>query len=314
VLDRPAYEQLLLAKAEIMIRGAVYADSTREFYRQNWVWFEQWCEDAGRQSLPASAETIVLALTSLLIAPKKLATVRRYLTSIRHKHVQNGFPSPVNSEITALLRGAQRLRCERSTQKRPVTIDLLRRMSAALTGPAVLVSRNRAVLILGFASALRRRSLCRLNVQDVGFDERGLLIEVRNEKQDRRGRGRLLAVARGENPDTCPVEALEKWLALRGRQDGPLFTPAFGRYAFLRRLHPSTIAYVVKRAAKLLGLDPAAFAGHSLRAGMVTSCFENGVAESVIAEATGHRSLSSLRRYFRRSDPFKGIASGLVGL
>jgi hypothetical protein len=77
VLDRPAYEQLLLAKAEIMIRGAVYADSTREFYRQNWVWFEQWCEDAGRQSLPASAETIVLALTSLLIAPKKLATVGR---------------------------------------------------------------------------------------------------------------------------------------------------------------------------------------------------------------------------------------------
>jgi len=307
-------ERLLLASAEVMMRGAAYADSTRQFYAANWASFDSWCRILGRESLPASGETIVLYLTGLLVAPKKLSTVRRYLTAIRHRHIQGGFPSPVSGEIRALLRGAQRLRCQRPSQKRPVTVDLLRRMCDAVAGPESLKARNRAILTLGFASALRRRSLCRLDLADVTVEQRGLLIEIRNEKQDRLGKGRLIAIARGEHPETCPVRAIETWLKKRGSSPGPLFTPAFGSQAFTRRLHPSTIAYVVKRGARALGYNAAEYGGHSLRSGFVTSCFEHGLNEIAIAGHTGHRSLSSLRRYVRQSDPFVGNCSGQVGL
>jgi integrase len=332
-------EQKLLAEAEIMIRGATLADRTRKFYAQNWGDFQTWCTAVGKEALPASPETLLLYLTGLLMAPRKVTTVRRYLTAIRHYHVKDGYQSPINSTITALIKGAQRLRSERVTQKRPITTDLLRRMSTALPtshpfatprpsraygigGRAsrgwslspVMVARNRAVLLLGFASALRRSSLCRLNMADVTIDEHGALLEIHNEKQDRRGSGRLLAVGRAEHTETCPVQALEKWIALRGTADGPLFTPAFGRHAFTRRLHPSTIASIVKRAAASIGLDPAKYAGHSLRSGFVTSAFECGIGQIAISEQTGHRSLNSLRRYVRKSDPFKGNASTMVGL
>jgi integrase len=314
VLDRHEYEQLLLAKAEIMMRGAVYASSTRRFYAENWATFQTWCERAGRSALPACQETVALYLTELMLSGKKLATVRRHSTSIRHQHLQNGLESPTAGEVKRLLKGAQRMRCERPVQKAPVTLSLLCQMLTALKGPGERVARNRAILEIGFASALRRRSLCNLDLCDVGLRERGILLQIKNEKQDRRGLGRVAAVARGSSIETCPVVALENWLKVRGSTAGPLFTPVFGKRAMSGRLHPVTIAYVVKQAARDVGLDPAEFGGHSLRAGFVTQAFENGVNEIVIAQHTAHRSLASLRRYLRQSDPFRGNPSSMIGL
>jgi integrase len=70
----------------------------------------------------------------------------------------------------------------------------------------------------------------------------------------------------------------------------------------------------VKRSAASLGLNPAHFGGHSLRAGFVTTGFANGLNEISLATQTGHKSLNNLRRYLRQSDPFAGNASGMVGL
>ena len=76
---------------------------------------------------------------------------------------------------------------------------------------------------------------------------------------------------------------------------------------------PKAIANVVKHHAGRAGLDADAFAGHSLRAGFVTSAAEKGATLGQIADHTGHRRLETVRIYTRRVDAFKDHAgAGLL--
>ncbi len=81
------------------------------------------------------------------------------------------------------------------------------------------------------------------------------------------------------------------------------------------RLSAKAVALRVKRAVVAAGVgDPARYAGHSLRAGLVTAAAEAGVQERVIAEQTGHRSMAVLRRYIRSANLFQQNAAAEVGL
>jgi len=100
---------------------------------------------------------------------------------------------------------------------------------------------------------------------------------------------------------------------VRGDKPGPLFPS-------LDRRHPGTtlagdsICRLVRRALTLIGINPAEYGAHSLRAGFVTAAGEANVGELVIASQTGHRSTQMVRRYFRRSDLWRANASSSLGL
>jgi site-specific recombinase XerD len=68
---------------------------------------------------------------------------------------------------------------------------------------------------------------------------------------------------------------------------------------------PESAARVVKKYAARVGLDPATYAGHSLRAGFLTSAAEAGASVFKLAEVSRHKSLDTLRGYVRRADLFK---------
>jgi len=75
-----------------------------------------------------------------------------------------------------------------------------------------------------------------------------------------------------------------------------------------------SVALIVKRVGGSAGLDPVNYAGHSLRAGLVTSAAAAGVSERAIMNQTGHRSLPTLRRYIRDGSLFRENAAAAVGL
>jgi integrase len=79
-------------------------------------------------------------------------------------------------------------------------------------------------------------------------------------------------------------------------------------------MSPEAVAIVVKRYAAAAGLDPAKYAGHSLRAGLVTQAAMNGVQELAIMRQTRHKSADMLRRYVRDASLFRDNASARVGL
>jgi integrase len=283
-------------------------------YALDWRDFESWCTVTASSPLPAAPETVILYLTDLLHR-LKITTARRHAAAINYYHRQAGLTLPADYRSCALFNGAQRIRCEQPRQKRAISVEQLREMcTAALPGSVSHQVRNRSILTLGFASALRRANLVALDLGDVAFAPEGLVIQIRQEKQDRKGVGRTLAVPRGKHEETCAVRSLRAWVALRGTLPGPLFLPVVNGVIQHRRLHPGTIAQAVKEAAAAIGLEADAYAGHSMRSGMVTAAFQAGLGEIAIASQTGHKSLTSLRRYFRCTDLFAANPSGMIGL
>jgi integrase len=74
------------------------------------------------------------------------------------------------------------------------------------------------------------------------------------------------------------------------------------------------VARVVKKLAVRAGLDPAKYAGHSLRAGHATSAATAGASERSIMNQTGHRSVQMVRRHIRDGSFFRENSAGKLGL
>jgi integrase len=306
-----------LLTRERLLEASAIAPLTCYGYRSDWKNFTAWCQDHELQALPADERTVANYFVDRLNHGYKINTVARHLSAIRYYHLRDSLPCPCTEAVHRMLLGAKRLRCDRLDQRAPLMPDDLRRiMAVCVTDTRPVMMRNRAILLFGFATALRRSSLCFLDVADLQRSSNGLLVAIRREKQDQFGEGRSVAVPFGKTKDTCPVSALESWLAVRGNAAGPLFTQAIGRgYSVgLERMAPQAICRIVKDCVQRAGLDPAPYGAHSLRAGFVTAAGEAGAGELLIAAQTGHRTMAVLRRYFRRSDLFRANACAALDL
>jgi integrase len=284
------------------IRSYTHAPTTLSDYAFDWRVFCEWCSEEQRDPLPASQETVILYLTATLTGGKKISTVRRRSAAISYYHRLAGFPPPADLQARALLSGARRLRCEQPVQKQPIALEQLRAMCSLTWQSSDRASvRDHSILTLGYCSALRRSNLMALVYEDVRFVDRGVILHVRREKNDQECEGRYIGIAHGVHPETCAVASLRRWIALRGNDPGPLYTPMRG---LPRHMHPELVARVVKAAARSIGLEPGEHSGHSLRSGFISEAVDRGASTLVVARQTGHRSLDSLRGYYRSADLF----------
>lgn len=311
-LQLPAFELLDLKK----LQAAQLSVNTRKGYQNDWRQFTTWCTASGRDSLPASLETVQLYLVDVLRQGLKILTAERRLSAIAHYQREAGYKFS-RKEASALLDAARRLRPETKRQMMPLTVSDLRKIAALLIQDGSdRALRDRALLVIGMGSALRRCNLSDMDLSDIEFKPEGLLIRIRKEKNDQTGRGRTIGLPRGRHSATCPVRALQAWLRIRGTAPGPLFTHTseVRRTGHDGRIKPAYVLRIVKDAVALIGLDPTMYGGHSLRAGFVTAAAESGASELLIASQTGHRSMLVLRQYFRRYDVFRSNACGMIGL
>jgi integrase len=182
-------------------------------------------------------------------------------------------------------------------------------------GPGLIGLRDRALVLLGFAGAFRRSELVGLDIEDCSFGSDGLTVALRRSKTDQDGMGRKVGIPYGAVPDTCPVRVLQAWIAQAGLGAGPLFR-AITRHGGVRerRMAGLAVARIVKKLALRAGLDPAKYAGHSLRAGHATSAAIAGASERSIMNQTGHRSVQMVRRYIRDGSLFRENSAGKLGL
>ncbi|MFZ1465872.1 MAG: site-specific integrase [Anaerolineae bacterium] len=291
---------------------AAKSDNTRRAYAADWSDFTAWCADHGTTALPAHADTVTLYLTDLADRCKT-GTVQRRVTAIRQAHA--GHDDPTDSrQVREVMKGIRRTRGTVKEGRAPAVIEDIRRMVAALDGTN-MGTRNRAILLIGFAGAFRRSELVALDVQHIRFSRDGLVVRLRRSKTDQEGKGTEKAIPYGSNPDTCPVRALQAWVVKAKITTGPLFREIRrGDHIQERRLSDRAIALVVKRCAQAAGLNPDQYSGHSLRAGFATTAGEKGVEERDIQRQTGHKSVQVLRGYIRHGSLFKRNAAAQVGL
>jgi integrase len=297
------------------LRNFRRSEATHIAYDCDWRRFESWCVSTGRQALPATSETIALYVVARLQEGRKVTTVERGVAAIAYHHRQAGLKVPDRKEeVWPLLNAAQRKRKEQPRRRTPLMPDVARKICRALVREGTpLAVRDRALLTLGLATALRANNLAALTLQDIQFVPRkGFEVHVRSSKTDQTGVGKVLGVRPGVHEETCPVKALKDWLAIRetirDAARGPLFirvSPGDAPHLPIP-INKQTVNTAVKRCVKSIGLDASTYGAHSLRAGFVTFAKIEGADLLDIMERTGHRSIEMVSQYFRNSDPFAG--------
>jgi integrase len=143
--------------------------------------------------------------------------------------------------------------------------------------------------------------------EDIEETPEGFRVTIHRSKTDQEGHGDVIAVPRGTI--ACPVAALKAWLEAAAISEGPVFRPiAKGERVQSERLTDRSVANIVKAHAARVGLDPAAFAGHSLRSGFLTSAAARGASIFKMADQSRHKSMDTLRDYVRDAEIFKDHA------
>jgi site-specific recombinase XerD len=297
------------------------ARATWKAYASDWQHFEAWCEREGRGALPATPSAVTAYLHALVADRYRTSTITRRLSTIAVRHKGAGWPTPTADEAVRLVWAGLRRRLGeqgRTAPRKaaPATTDVIRAMIGTLDEGTLIGLRDRALLLFGFAAALRRSELVALDVADVTETADGLKLRIRKSKTDQEAAGRVIGIPYGSHRQTCPVRAWRDWLGASGISGGSAAWRPINRHGHLAdtRLSDKAVALIVKRSAERAGLDPTEFSGHSLRAGLVTAAAAAGVPTHVIQRQSGHKTLTVLHGYIREGDLFRDNAAAKVGL
>jgi len=290
------------------IRVATRASRTVHAYGSDWRMFSRWCELAGRDRLPAHPETLELYITWMLTElHRKVTTAERHVSAVAHFHRDAGVDSPVRPAVRDILLGVKRQRREQPVGKAALSPRDLVRVARACDGRTALGARDRALVVLGFATAFRRAELARLQLSDVSFERRGLAVLLRYSKRDQEGKGRVIAVWAGKRARTDPVRVLRAWIRLRGTWGGPLFSRIQTAGLIVRKpISGEAVNETVKRVISAAGIDAARYGAHSLRAGAITAAAELGRSDRELMGLSGHSSPKVMRMYVRSARLFSG--------
>jgi integrase len=282
------------------------AENTQRAYLSDLRHFEAW-----GGSVPASLATVAAYLAAHADS-LSVATLVRRLASLSKAHQARGLINPTRSELVrTTLRGIKRTRGCTQQQAKPLLRDDLLFLLDAI-GDGLKDIRDRALLLIGFAAALRRSELVALNVADIEHVRRGIVLHLRHSKTDQDGQGHKIAIPYGRTR-WCPVAALDAWLAASGIDEGAIFRPV-DRHGRVQnaRLSGEAVSIVVRERVAAAGRDQRAYSGHSLRSGLATSAAQSGVPAWRIKAQTRHASDAMLARYIREGELFSDNAAGAL--
>lgn len=290
--------------------------NTRVAYQKGWNRFLEYCvaeNIADPLSVPPDEVARFLVLLATCPSPHSgvvlsMGTVMLYKSAINKRYIEEGKPSPTNHPVVrATIKGLTRLKGSTTRQVealREYHIEAMLKVCPNTT----IGRRDAAIIAIGFAGALRRSEICNLTINDVefidyeGIEER-MFLTIRQSKTDQWGNGQKVAILDGQT--IRPIRRLQLWLDSSGITHGHLFqTMKRGGHLRGKPMHHSDIPRIVKHYAALIGLDPKGIAGHSLRAGFVTSAAAHHARIDKIMDITRHTSPATVMRYIRDANAF----------
>ncbi len=239
-----------MADLEAKIRRAVAqgrSEATLRAYATDWADFATWCRTVGFDPLPATPGMIAGYVSEMAFppddrAPAAVSTITRRLAGIGQVHQVAGQPNPcVDTLVRETMRGVRRALGVAPRQKRAVTTADVKAAVAPL-GDSAADRRDRAILLVGFAGAMRRSELAAITAADVDDVAEGLLIRLRRSKTDQEARGRRIEVVYGNHPDSCPVRAWRAWVTAANIIEGPVLRGVDRHGRILGPLSPQGVA------------------------------------------------------------------------
>ena len=255
------------------------------------------------------------------VGPHAPSTVRRRLanwsTLTKWRGLDGAFASPaLKSAIRLAIRAAPRQRLRKSAKA--ITGDVLAKLLATCATDSLRDLRDRAMLMVAFASGGRRRSeiagLCveQLRLQPPiempdGPPVPSLAIHLGRTK-----------TASGEQGDVVyltgrPVEALNAWMAAAKIDSGSVFR-GIGRWGTVSRgaIDPQSVNAILKQRAELAGLEAGEFSAHGLRSGYLTEAANRGIPLPEAMEQSRHRSVQQASSYYNNATRRSGRAARML--
>ncbi|NSX94070.1 site-specific integrase [Agrobacterium tumefaciens] len=255
------------------------------------------------------------------VGPHAPDTVRRRLASwstlTKWRGLSGSFSSPaLKQAIRLALRATPRPRKRKSAKA--VTSDVLAKLLATCASENLRDLRDRAILMVAFASGGRRRS------EMSGLRVEQLVVEAPVEVADgpplpslaiHLGRTKTTS---GEEDDVVyltgrPVEALNAWMAAAKIDKGSVFR-GIGRWGTVskRALDPQSVNAILKQRAETAGLDSGEFSAHGLRSGYLTEAANRGIPLPEAMEQSRHRSVQQASSYYNSATRRSGRAARLL--
>lgn len=301
--DEELRSQLHSYTRELMLNNL--SPNTRRVYRTAMDHFTRWAETTNRHlTMPLDSAVVLHYIDFCIAAGLKVSTVQQYVKALRvaHRLCDLDFPThadprrdPIKLKLGEIARdhGTAPKKAKAITQR--LLVQMVTSRPATTTG-----HRDTTVLLVGFTGAFRRSELAGLNVDDVLFEDDGMVIRLRQSKTGAAD----VYVSYGRHPSTCPVRQTRAWIDRLDRSSGPLLVGMRrGDHLGTRRLTGPTIDAVVKRCAQEVG-ETATYSAHSLRSGLATSAARAKARNDVIMRQTRHASLQSLQGYIQAGTGF----------
>ena len=294
------------------LREAARSSNTRIAYAKAWQRFSEYCRTRKIQPQEARSEHVTGFFVQLGTEPAEstgrmlaMGTLKMYRSALNRHYAEIGRESPAAAtEVGDVLAGLARMRNEVPRRVKALREYEIKAMLDVCPSGR-FGRRDAAMLALGFAAALRRSELCALLVADINIlrcDK--MVVWIRRSKTDQAGQGQRVAVPEGRT--IRPVSHVRDWMEVAGIDGGYLFqTFLRGGRASGRSLSHSEVPRLVKKYVGRIGLDPARYSGHSLRAGFVTSAAAHRARLDKIMEVTRHKNPATVMQYIRDADAFE---------
>lgn len=293
-----------------------FAKNTYINYQSDWKQFCSWCSSINIDPLQATHQTLMAYITLLAEQGCKASTIQRKISAIAklslmaHNKIELKHP-----DFIVLWQGIRRKLGIAKKGKEPILVLTLKLLLAAIPEDIKGV-RDKALLAFGWASAMRRSEIVALNWEDLSFVDEGVIVTIRQSKTDKYGEGQKIAILYGRNQSTCPVRLLKAWQSVSYIDEKQAMFCSISRAGKNKniRLSDRDVARIVKKYARIIGLEDSALAGHSLRSGFITTASKNGVPNHTIMKHSRHKDPKMIHVYTRDNSLLDDNATSMVGL
>jgi site-specific recombinase XerD len=276
------------------------SSNTLRAYESDYRDFSSFCIKNNFQPLPTNPKILALYLTHLS-QTCKFSTLKRRIASISVIHKLKGhYIDTKHPLIIENLLGIKRTKGSNQKAKKPILINDLKLIVDVINKleiKNIRKTRDKAIILVGFAGGFRRSELVAIEYEDVEFVREGVKIFVKRSKTDQSGEGMTKAIPSFRTTLYCPVLHLQNWMTDKQDRKGKIFP-----------ISDKSVALIIKKYTNLIGLDGNKYAGHSLRSGFATSTAESGAEERNIMAMTGHKTTQMVRRYIQEANLFKNNA------
>lgn len=256
--------------------------------------FEQWANGA-----TPSLSLIARYITEKAELGYKKSTLQRFKSNLMQAY-QLQATIEQQAIFKALLNGIGATNGTAKKQAKAVSKKELLMMIKCLDLGTIAGLRNKAMLELGWACALRRSELVALTVGDIEHCENDgeAFIIIKKSKTDQQKQGVRIPLKQSEKQGTIkPLNTIKQLIHLGG----------LGATDKLFDITPTQCYRIITDLAKKAGLN--GVSGHSLRAGFITEAFKNGVGIDKIKQVSRHKNIDVLMMYERDTELMKNPAS-----